>query len=210
MHVHHADRSHPTLAPHLADDQWVVVDCRFDLDAIRRKASSTISTRTSPARAMRISIAICRARRPARTDGIRCRLPSRCASGSARSASARGTQVVAYDADTGMYAARLWWMLRFMGHDAVAVLDGGLARWVARRPRRPRRPRGRHGRRRSSARRASRGGSTLTPCERPSGGSRLVARRRTRRTALPRRAASRSTRAPATFRAPATSSFSRT
>ena len=38
-------------------------------------------------------------------------------------------QVVAYDADSGMYAARLWWMLRFMGHDAVAVLDGGLARW---------------------------------------------------------------------------------
>ena len=38
-------------------------------------------------------------------------------------------QVVAYDADTGMYAARLWWMLRWMGHDAVAVLDGGLARW---------------------------------------------------------------------------------
>ncbi len=42
-----------------------------------------------------------------------------------------GTQVVAYDGDTGMYAARLWWMLRFMGHDAVAVLDGGFAQWLA-------------------------------------------------------------------------------
>ena len=40
-----------------------------------------------------------------------------------------GMQVVAYDADSGMYAGRLWWMLRWMGHDAVAVLDGGLARW---------------------------------------------------------------------------------
>jgi thiosulfate/3-mercaptopyruvate sulfurtransferase len=40
-----------------------------------------------------------------------------------------GKQVVAYDADSAMYAARLWWMLRWMGHDAVAVLDGGLARW---------------------------------------------------------------------------------
>ena len=38
-----------------------------------------------------------------------------------------------------MYAARVWWMLRFMGHDAVAVLDGGLARWAARRPSGPRR-----------------------------------------------------------------------
>jgi thiosulfate/3-mercaptopyruvate sulfurtransferase len=41
------------------------------------------------------------------------------------------TQVVAYDADSGMYAARLWWMLRFMGHDRVAVLDGGFAGWTA-------------------------------------------------------------------------------
>jgi thiosulfate/3-mercaptopyruvate sulfurtransferase len=38
-------------------------------------------------------------------------------------------QVVAYDQGVGMYAARLWWMLRWLGHDAVAVLDGGLAKW---------------------------------------------------------------------------------
>ncbi|MDE1182113.1 sulfurtransferase [Paraburkholderia sp.] len=42
-----------------------------------------------------------------------------------------GQQVVAYDAQGGMYAARLWWMLRWLGHDAVAVLDGGLAAWEA-------------------------------------------------------------------------------
>jgi thiosulfate/3-mercaptopyruvate sulfurtransferase len=41
------------------------------------------------------------------------------------------TQVVAYDAHGGMYAARLWWMLRWVGHDAVAVLDGGLPAWQA-------------------------------------------------------------------------------
>ena len=29
-----------------------------------------------------------------------------------------------------MYAARLWWMLRWLGHDAVAVLDGGFAKWA--------------------------------------------------------------------------------
>ena len=39
-------------------------------------------------------------------------------------------QVVAYDQDTGMFASRLWWLLRWMGHDSVAVLDGGFARWV--------------------------------------------------------------------------------
>jgi len=41
------------------------------------------------------------------------------------------TQVVALDRQGGPYAARLWWMLRWMGHDAVAVLDGGLAAWTA-------------------------------------------------------------------------------
>ena len=41
------------------------------------------------------------------------------------------TQVVACDNAGGMYAARLWWMLRWVGHRAVAVLDGGVAGWVA-------------------------------------------------------------------------------
>jgi thiosulfate/3-mercaptopyruvate sulfurtransferase len=41
------------------------------------------------------------------------------------------TQVVAYDQDTGMYASRLWWLLRWVGHRPVAVLDGGWARWLA-------------------------------------------------------------------------------
>jgi thiosulfate/3-mercaptopyruvate sulfurtransferase len=41
-----------------------------------------------------------------------------------------GTFVVAYDQDVGMYASRLWWMLRWLGHHDVAVLDGGFARWT--------------------------------------------------------------------------------
>ena len=41
------------------------------------------------------------------------------------------TQVVVLDRQGGMYAARLWWMLRWMGHADVAVLDGGVAAWVA-------------------------------------------------------------------------------
>lgn len=40
-------------------------------------------------------------------------------------------QVVAYDDSGGMFAARLWWMLRLMGHSRVAVLDGGLSSWQA-------------------------------------------------------------------------------
>jgi thiosulfate/3-mercaptopyruvate sulfurtransferase len=40
-------------------------------------------------------------------------------------------QVVAYDAQGGCFAARLWWLLRWLGHDSAAVLDGGLQAWQA-------------------------------------------------------------------------------
>jgi len=39
------------------------------------------------------------------------------------------TQVVVYDRQGAMFSARLWWMLRWLGHEAVAVLDGGFAAW---------------------------------------------------------------------------------
>jgi thiosulfate/3-mercaptopyruvate sulfurtransferase len=40
-----------------------------------------------------------------------------------------GKQVVAYDDTNGVAASRLWWMLRYMGHDHVAVLNGGMPAW---------------------------------------------------------------------------------
>ncbi|MFM7760229.1 MAG: sulfurtransferase [Burkholderiaceae bacterium] len=41
------------------------------------------------------------------------------------------SQVIAYDAHGGMFATRVWWMLRWVGHKSVAVLDGGLPAWEA-------------------------------------------------------------------------------
>ncbi len=41
------------------------------------------------------------------------------------------TQVVVYDRNGMNYCGRLWWMLKWCGHEAVAVLDGGLQAWVA-------------------------------------------------------------------------------
>lgn len=43
----------------------------------------------------------------------------------------RGQQVVAYDSHGGAWAARAWWLLRWLGHPQVAVLDGGKQAWVA-------------------------------------------------------------------------------
>lgn len=40
------------------------------------------------------------------------------------------TQVIAYDDNGGAFAARLWWLLRWLGHEKVAVLDGGIQAWL--------------------------------------------------------------------------------
>lgn len=44
---------------------------------------------------------------------------------------ANGTQAVVYDRQGANYCGRLWWMLKWLGHEAVAVLDGGLQAWEA-------------------------------------------------------------------------------
>lgn len=49
----------------------------------------------------------------------------------ARQGVAPATQIVAYDDAGGAFAARLWWLVRWLGHARVAVLDGGLAAWCA-------------------------------------------------------------------------------
>lgn len=41
------------------------------------------------------------------------------------------TRVIAYDQSNGAYASRAWWLLRWLGHQHVAVLDGGFKAWIA-------------------------------------------------------------------------------
>jgi thiosulfate/3-mercaptopyruvate sulfurtransferase len=118
------------LTPHLGDSRWAVVDCRFDLADPAWGESEYLAGHIPGARYAHLDRDLSGAK--SGTNG-RHPLPT------LDEMSARfgalgirpGVQVVAYDQDTGMYAARLWWMLRFMGHDAVAVLDGGFARWAA-------------------------------------------------------------------------------
>lgn len=117
------------LAPRLADDQWVVVDCRFDLTNPPKGEALYLESHIPGARYADLDRDLSgdktgrNGRHPLPTaEQMRERFGALGIS--------PGKQVVVYDADSGMLAARLWWMLRFMGHDAAALLDGGLARWI--------------------------------------------------------------------------------
>ena len=66
---------------------------------------------------------------PARPAWLMLPEPARFAEGMSRLGVGDGGHVVAYDATDGIWAARLWWMLRAFGFDAVSLLDGGLQAW---------------------------------------------------------------------------------
>lgn len=68
---------------------------------------------------------------PDRASGGRHPLPSRekFAAWLRSQGVSKGTQVVTYDRNGALYAGRLWWMLKWCGHEAVAMLDGGLQAW---------------------------------------------------------------------------------
>ena len=117
------------LAAHLADPAWLVFDCRHDLAKPESGAQEYASAHIPGARFMHLDRDL-----SAPATGRNGRHPLPDPQAFARILAAAGVdankQVVAYDAQTGVYAARLWWMLRWLGHENVAVLDGGYAKWT--------------------------------------------------------------------------------
>ncbi len=118
------------LAAHTRDSQWLIVDCRFDL---ARPDSGETAYRTSHIPNAVYAHLDRDLAAPVTPDSGRHPLPA--PEKFAAILSAWGltsdTQVVAYDADSGAFAARLWWLLRWVGHKKVAVLDGGFKAWLA-------------------------------------------------------------------------------
>ena len=122
------------LAAHAEDPRWVVVDCRHDLMNLAAGREAYAGGHLPNALFADMETELSGDKRGA--DGVfrgRHPLPSR----AALIDTLRGwginddSQVVAYDAHGGMFAARLWWLLRWVGHANVAVLDGGMAAWQA-------------------------------------------------------------------------------
>ena len=122
--------SSDTLYPHLGE--WVVVDCRFSLDdpgrgrrdyttshipgAVYAHIDEDLSGRVIPGVTGRHPL-------PPLDDLVE-RLSSW--------GIGEGVQVVAYDDAGGGMAARLWWLLQYLGHESTAVLDGGFPDWIRR------------------------------------------------------------------------------
>lgn len=122
--------SAPELARNVGNPDWVIVDCRFSLDnadkgrqdylqahipgAVYAHLNEDLSGRVVPGKT---------GRHPLPEQENFARTLSRWGIGD-------GVQVVAYDDKGGaMAAARFWWMARWMGHRAVAVLNGGWQQW---------------------------------------------------------------------------------
>lgn len=117
------------LIRHLGDPGWVIFDCRHDLADTGAGRLAYLASHIPGARFLHLDEDL-----SAKATGKNGRHPLPDPRQFMLKLGAmgvgRGTQVVAYDAAGNMYAARLWWMLRWVGHEAGAVLDGGFSKWV--------------------------------------------------------------------------------
>jgi len=118
------------LKSHLSDPTWVVFDCRHDLADHAKGARLYQEGHIPGAQFAPVETAL--AGPKSGTNG-RHPLPAPQVFAdflAAHGVSATST-VVAYDDSGGLYAARLWWMARWIGLKSVALLDGGITRWTA-------------------------------------------------------------------------------
>ncbi len=116
------------LAARLGDPDWVVVDCRYTLSDPEAGTGAFRRSRLPGARYLHLEDDLSG---PVTESSGRHPLPDpgRLAARLAQCGIGPQSQVVAYDDSFGSMAGRLWWMLRWLGHDAVALLDGGFQKW---------------------------------------------------------------------------------
>ena len=118
------------LAARLPDPASVIVDCRHNLTDVDAGERAFRAAHLPGAQFMHMDRDLSGAR-----TGVNGRHPLPRVADLVATFSRAGIddtkQVIAYDQNSGMWAARLWWLLQWLGHPAAAVLDGGLDRWIA-------------------------------------------------------------------------------
>ncbi|CAG0975079.1 thiosulfate/3-mercaptopyruvate sulfurtransferase [Rhodocyclaceae bacterium] len=116
------------LAAHLGDPSWRIFDCRHDLRQTEYGVQAYAKGHVPGALHLHLDRDLSgpqtgrNGRHPLPDPAVFAERMAACGVGP-------DTQVVAYDNEAGIFAARLWWMLRWVGHEKVALLDGGLAGW---------------------------------------------------------------------------------
>ena len=118
-----------TLAEHLKDPAWRVFDCRHLLSDVTYGEKSYAEGHLPGAFFMHLDRDL-----SSPMNGTNGRHPLPDPQTLAHKLGAAGvsreTQVVVYDDAGGMIAGRLWWLLRWLGHERVALLDGGIKQWI--------------------------------------------------------------------------------
>lgn len=120
-----------TLNDNLNNENWVIMDCRSFLGKPEKGHQDYLKSHIPHAQHVHLDndlsgeiIAGVTGRHPLPSKLVAAQLFSKLGINS-------GTQVIAYDQGHGGIAARLWWMLNWLGHEKVAVLNGGWAKWQA-------------------------------------------------------------------------------
>jgi thiosulfate/3-mercaptopyruvate sulfurtransferase len=120
------------LAAHLGDPRWIVLDCRFTLTDPEAGRRAWREAHIPGAHYLHLDEDLSA---PV-VEGVTGRHPLPDPRAFAEKLCALGVgvnrQVVVYDDSFGSMAVRAWWMLRWLGHPAVAMLDGGYPKWAAR------------------------------------------------------------------------------
>jgi len=116
------------VAAHLGDPSWCIFDCRHDLKQTEYGPQAYARGHIPGAQFLHLDRDL-----SGPTTGRNGRHPLPDPEVLAKKLSDCGVnfnaQVIAYDNEGGIFASRLWWLMRWMGHTRVAVLDGGLAGW---------------------------------------------------------------------------------
>ncbi|MBK9244956.1 MAG: sulfurtransferase [Burkholderiales bacterium] len=118
------------LRPHLSDAGWCVVDCRHDLEYFEAGRHQYALGHIPGAVFAHMEDDLS-GEKTGRNGRHPLPRPEALATLFRSWGIDNDTQIVAYDASGGAFAARLWWLARWLGHPTVAVLDGGWPAWLA-------------------------------------------------------------------------------
>ncbi len=118
------------LYQYFADPKWVVIDCRIYLDDMEKGRQDYNVNHIPGAIYLHLDEDLSGEIIPGTTGRHPLPEVNDFANRLGSWGIGNNTQVVAYDDRGGMIAARIWWLLRWLGHESVAVLDGGYPAWI--------------------------------------------------------------------------------